>query len=246
MSHLRRGLATMTLVIAASSLTGCDTLASSIEELGGPSSTAENGAEFNEDYYTITGPAQQEYEPEAGAVSYCDLDELDRAVCAYAELTGRDYDEREDINFDPPGFTDNAETDIPALSSVPDSKDYHGWFYNRSHLIADSLGASAVPENMVTGTRTQNVGSTQIDGQSAGGMAHTELIARDYIDSGNAKQCPLYYAATPNYDGDELVPRTVTVDIRSCDGDIDERVEVANSANGHEIDYSTGAWEATS
>ena len=47
---------------------------------------------------------------------------------------------------------------------------------------------------------------------------------------------------TPNYTGDELLPRTVTVDIQSCDQKIDERVVVSNTANGYVIDYTDGSF----
>lgn len=206
--------------------------------------------EVEDDYFTITGTAQREHNPGKGEVDYCDLDELDRAVCAYGLLT---YDTRmdaqrrgrQDISVDPTGWEgNNAETDIPALSDVKGSKAYHGWMYNRSHLLADSIGGNPEKVNLVTGTRTQNVGSSAESGEYAGGMAHTEVIARDYLDSKTANDCPLYYAATPNYSGDELLPRTVTVDIQSCDKSIDERVEVSNTAAGHTIDYATGQWSA--
>ena len=98
--------------------------------------------------------------------------------------------------------------------------------------------------NMVTGTRTQNVGSVN----NSGGMAYTETIARDYLDGAqgqDANACPLYYVATANYSGNELLPRTVTVDIQSCDKSIDQRVVVDNTANGFDIDYLTGDWSAT-
>lgn len=242
---LRRTLAGLGLTIAAvGSMSACAELDDIGTEILDPSTAADAPAvvDAEADYYTITGDAEIEHKPAPGEVAYEPLDSLDRPTGVAASLTGRDGAEREDITFDPPGWENNTEVDIPALDDVEGSKDYHGWFYNRSHMLADSLGGNAVPENMVTGTRTQNVGSTQVEGQSAGGMAHTELIARDYIDSGKAADCPLYYAAEPDYTGNELVPRTVTVDIRSCDGAIDERVEVANTANGFDIDYATGDW----
>lgn len=37
-------------------------------------------------------------------------------------------------------------------------KHYKGFFWNRSHLIGDALGGDAIRQNVVTGTRTQNVG----------------------------------------------------------------------------------------
>ncbi|TDP92325.1 DNA-entry nuclease [Leucobacter luti] len=200
-----------------------------------------------DDYFTVVGEAQRDYEAVAGQVDYCELDALGRAGCAFGELT---YDlrqsaqqaGRQSITVDPSGWRDNAEVQIDALPTVEGSKPYSGWFWNRSHLVADSLGGDATRENLVTGTRTQNVGSTQLHGEFAGGMAHTEVIARDYLSSQQANGCPLYYAATPNYDGEELVPRTVTVDIQSCDQVINERVIVSNTAQGWEIDYATGQY----
>lgn len=157
------------------------------------------------DYYEITGPAQRTYTASEGVISYCPLDELDRATCAFGELTPALRAEaqargRQDITVDPAGWPSgpaaNREVTISALDDVSGSESYSGWFWNRSHLIADSLGADAVAENLVTGTRTQNVGSTQSSGQYAGGMAFTELIARDYLDSADASGCALYYPPT--------------------------------------------------
>lgn len=195
------------------------------------------------DYYTVTGTAVREHEIADGEVDYCDLDELDRAVCAYGELTAETRSDaqargRQPINVDPAGWPENDKVNIPALEGVADSKDYNGWMWNRSHMLGDSLGGDPIKENLVTGTRTQNVGSAK----NAGGQAYTETIARDYLDSAKAKDCPLYYASTPVYEGNELLPRTVTVDIQSCDKSIDERVVVDNTANNYTIDYSNGAY----
>lgn len=243
MSRIRlRHLLILPLLLLGMSLTGC-------EELDGltlPTMTEPDPiptADQSNDYYTVMGPAVRLYGDAGSTVSTCDLDELDRAVCAYVELTSRDKSDSEGRLPDPAGWPeDNREVDIPALEGVEGSKPYHGWMMNRSHLVADSLGGPEVTENLVTGTRMQNVGSHQVDGQYAGGMAYTEKLARDYIDSGKAASCPLYYAATPEYSGDELVPRTVIVDIISCDQSIDQRVEVSNTAAGWEIDYTDGSF----
>lgn len=206
----------------------------------------------SEDYVVSLGDAEIDYEATAGEIDYCDLDELGRTVCAYGKLTSTMREqaqarEKLDINVDPSGWPEiNEEIEIPALDDVKDSRDYHGWMMNRSHLIADSLGGSVDVENLVTGTRMQNVGSRQVDGQYAGGMAYTELMARSYLDNNDGDTCPLYYAATPVYSGDELVPRTVIVDIQSCDKSIDERVEVSNTANGWEINYFDGSYAPVS
>lgn len=201
-----------------------------------------------DDYYSIIGPAELVYEPSApGSVDYCPPDELDRAVCAYGALTSSQREDaqardRQAIDVDPAGWGFNDEVDIPALAGIEGSVSYHGWFWNRSHMIADSLGGDPSLENLVTGTRTQNVGSTQTDGEASGGMAHTERIARNYLDTEDGDSCPLYYAATPQYSGSELIPRTVIVDIQTCDKSIDSRVEVSNTANDFEIDYTTGKY----
>ncbi|MDA3146519.1 DNA/RNA non-specific endonuclease [Leucobacter sp. UCMA 4100] len=198
-------------------------------------------AHLSEDYVTEIGPAERSYDPlTPGVVEYCPLDRLTRPGCAFADLTlsQRRFAQEEGrlpIQVDPPGWQGNREVAILALESVEGSRDYRGWFWNRSHLIADSLGGSAGPENLISGTRMQNVGSTQ-----TGGMSYTETIARSWLDSQTDDSCPLYYAATPQYIGDELVPRSVKVDMRSCDGTIDIGLTVLNIANGYAIDYSTG------
>lgn len=243
MSRTRlRHLLILPLLLLGMSLTGCEEL----DDLTLPTMTEPDPvptADQSSDYYTVIGPAVRLYGDAGPTVNTCDLDELDRATCAYVELTSRDKSDSEGDLPDPAGWPeDNREVDIPALEGVEGSKPYHGWMMNRSHLVADSLGGPEVAENLVTGTRTQNVGSHQVDGQYAGGMAYTEKLARDYIDSGKAASCPLYYATTPEYSGDELVPRTVIVDIVSCDQSIDQRVEVSNTAAGWEIDYTDGSF----
>lgn len=74
-------------------------------------------------------------------------------------------------------------------------------------------------------------------------MAHLERLAREYLDGQSDDSCPLAYTAIANYTGDELVPRTVTVTALSCDGSLDESVEVSNTANGWSIDYANGSYE---
>lgn len=210
------------------------------------SHASETTVDAENDYYHVTGTAKRDYTPMHGHVDYCEPDHLNRARCAFGELTAQTRQEaqqrgRQDITGDPAGWNNNAEVHIPALPQVSGSTDYNGWLFNRSHLLADSLGGDPTMNNMVTGTRTQNVGSVN----NSGGMAYTETIARDYLDGAqgqDANACPLYYAATANYSGNELLPRTVTVDIQSCDKSIDQRVVVDNTANGFDIDYLTGDW----
>ena len=101
------------------------------------------------------------------------------------------------------------------------------------------LGGQNRMENLVCGTRTQNVGDNT--GQD-GGMAHTEVLARDWLDAHPGGT--VWYCATPVYEGSELLPRSVIVDVRSSDGTLDQEVEVFNTAYGFTIDYATGEYSA--
>lgn len=212
--------------------------------------------DFSGDYLTFyakKGKAVVAY-PDApkGDIHYEPVDTLKRPTAAYGYITTDMYipgKERESINFDPVGYGGNnkkveisydvnGDGVIEAGKGNPD-KGYSGWFYNRSHMIADSLGGKAIRENMVTGTRMQNVGWN--DGK--GGMAYTETKARDYLKTPKAKNCPLYYAVSNNYVGSELLPRTTTVNIQSCDKSIDEQVVVDNVAPGYTINYVTGSFK---
>ena len=49
--------------------------------------------------------------------------------------------------------------------------------------------------------------------------------------------------ATPIYVGDELVCRSVMVDMLSSDGLLDLRIEVFNAAKGYSVNYADGSFE---
>lgn len=188
-------------------------------------------------YYSVIGKSNFKLNaPAVGTVTYTNLDSLNRPTGVIANIN---YDlveserqqKREPINFDPPGFINNQKVVIN-----DEGYTYRGFFYNRSHLLADSLGGEAIPENMVTGTRMQNVGM-----RNKGGMVFTETQARDYFK--NPTQNTMLYEAIPIYNGNELVPRFVIVNVKTSDGVIDEQVIVRNTAAGFTIDYSTGNWK---
>lgn len=189
-------------------------------------------------YVRDAGPAIVDTDvPEGGTIHYGGLDSLGRTQAAVGIITYKMYSDskgwREKFGSDADnisGWGHNAKVAI----SMPNGKIYNGYMYNRSHLIADSLGGKAERENLVTGTRTQNVGAN--DGK--GGMAYTETMARDWISS--HQDGTIYYKVTPVYVGSELVPRSVYVDIKTSDGSIDKHVEVYNTAKGYTIDYMTG------
>jgi DNA-entry nuclease len=210
-------------------------------------------APASDNYYQVTGKAQVRYKAAAGTVHYCPLDGRKRPVCAYGQLTHSQYlrekaIKRGPITTDPTGWPKaNPKVVIKAAPGLKNGKDYKGYMWNRSHMLADSLGGAASVQNMVPGTRTQNVGGVTTGKAAAGGvrsntggMAYTETEARAYLLKA-PESCPLYYAATPQYTGSEPIPRTVNVDIRSCNGSIDQHVVVPNAAYGWGIDYMSGA-----
>lgn len=191
------------------------------------------------EYYRVIGPAQLADIPEPGTATYSPLDRHGRAGQAAACVTfemmeaGRSRERDDMSSVHPSGWGHNDEVDI----ELADGSFYHGRFWNRSHLIAKSLGGSDEIENLVTGTRMQNVGSNTGD---PGGMAYCEDLARDWLDAHPTGS--IAYVATPVYEGTEPVCRSVIVDLRSSDGLVDQRVEVFNTAKGYEVDYAEGSF----
>ena len=191
-------------------------------------------------YWREVGPAIVGDEPAAGTVDTLPLDAWGRARGASATVTAASMEagiarERGDLGeLTPSGWGDNAQVDM----ALPGGGSYHGYLWNRSHLVAKSLGGPDVLENVVCGTRTQNVGAN--DGR--GGMAYPERLCRDWLEAN--PRGSVYYRATPVYVGHEPVCRSVFVDVRSSDGTLDMRLEVYNAAAGFAIDYATGAFSA--
>jgi DNA-entry nuclease len=187
-------------------------------------------------YVRVIGEAVVDYSLPEGVVRYSPLDELGRTRRVVANINYEMYEEsignRKPFTkgSDPSGW---PSKNIQVSIDLPSGKTYNGYMYNRSHLLADSLGGDAQRHNLVTGTRMQNVGAN--DGK--GGMAYTETKVRNYLKK-NA-HCTIYYSVMPVYHADELIPRSVIVDVKSCDGVINERVEVYNSVKGYTINYHT-------
>ena len=193
------------------------------------------------DYYRVIGPAVVDEDVPAGTVRYSPLDACGRAGRCVANVTydlmqAGEASSRDGLSdLHPSGWGHNAKVTI----TNPNGSVYNGYLFNRSHLIAKSLGGENRIENIVCGTRTQNVGDNT--GQD-GGMAYTETLARDWLDTHPGGT--VWYCATPVYEGSELVPRSVIVDIRTSDSSIDQEVEVYNVAYGFTIDYATGEFTA--
>ena len=144
----------------------------------------------------------------------------------------RQYGNQQSFTKNTAGYTKNEEVFI----ENPKYPTYEGWFWNRSHLIADSLGGPSEPYNAITGTRPQNVGARD----NQGGMRLPESRAYDYIYD-NPKKTLLYDVVPLYFDTNDLVPYAVQVTLYN--GDIKERYITLNIAYGYQIDYKTGKWE---
>lgn len=189
------------------------------------------------DYYLVAGKADftNVSIPTTPSVINSQLDQYGRAGQAVALINKQMRDAGSDRDRDMPDEIAGWPSPNPKVTiDLGNGRQYRGYLFNRSHLIAKSLGGEDSVENMVTGTRTQNVGKNQ----PAGGMAYTETEARDWLDQNPSGT--ITYAATPVYEGSELLPRYVTVDIKTSDGTIDQHVIVWNTANGFDIDYQNG------
>lgn len=189
------------------------------------------------DYYAITGKADftNTTIPATGTITYSQPDQYGRSGTAIGVITKQMRDSGSDRDRDMPDEITGWPHPNPKVQiDLGNGRHYKGYLFNRSHLIAKSLGGEDSAINMVTGTRTQNVGKNQ----PAGGMARTETEARDWLDDN--PNGTITYKATPVYQGTELLPRYVTVDIKTSDGSIDQHVIVYNTANGFDIDYQNG------
>ena len=165
--------------------------------------------------------AKHMYQPgNAGQITYCEPDAYNRPTCAYGLLTqaniqaGANY-QRTEITIDPTGWS----TQNPEWLKTP--------------LISPALGGDIQKNNLIPVTRIYRKSLDEI-----------EQKAKDYISNPGNAQCPLYYAVTPSYVDDELIPRTVTVDIESCDHVLSERHTLYNVtvfySTQEAINYRTG------
>lgn len=158
-----------------------------------------------------------------------------RAVLTYSEYTAS-RGSRQGEPLEPPAWPGNK---IVAISYGLTGRTYHGYLYNKSHSIGDSLlGAKSYTSeyNFTTGTRPQNVGADQ-----NGGMRAAEESAENYWESYPNTHHVIYYQTTPLYKGDETMPRGSIVDVRSSDKTLNKEIVVINSAEGIRLNYATGS-----
>ena len=202
------------------------------------------GSDYDEskfpDMYEVLGKAEIDESKFSTTYSYSH-DDLDRTTTAYglvnykAVMDSKGWRADFEPNSEPSGWYKGKESNNKKVSvKLPTGKIYNGYFYNRSHLIADSLGGRSYKYNVVTGTRQQNVGNN-----GNGGMQYIEKKVVDYVLKTKNN---VYYEVTPVYNGNELVPRYVIVNAKSEDGVINEKVKVFNNASGYEINYSDGSF----
>lgn len=112
---------------------------------------------------------------------------------------------------------------------------HRDFFWNQSHLLADSLGGDPCKSNLVTGARMQNDGDND-DG--ALWPIPRPLHMTGFDTHGEETLC---YSALPMYEKDELIPRAAIVDMKSPDGQIDAEKIIYKAAKSFSINYSTGA-----
>lgn len=197
---------------------------------------------FNDapNYYKVLGVSDINTAdfPKEGKIVYGAFDSQGRTTTAKGSLTFENvkgsYGVRQTFTEadSPSGWGHNGKVAISWLNG----RVYHGYFWNKSHLIADSLGGDAERDNVITGTRTQNVGGSD----QKGGMRYSEKKAQSWLEANHIGV--LYYEAQPIYNGNELVPRAVVVSMLSSDKTINEKVMVYNMANGFVVDYNTGTY----
>ncbi|WP_028263594.1 DNA/RNA non-specific endonuclease [Atopobium fossor] len=186
-------------------------------------------------YVRLIGQAFIDQEVAVGQVVYSGIDGLGRTREVRACITHQMMEEgmareREQMP-NPAGWPrKNPEVQIELYNGSL----YKGRMWNRSHLLAKSLGGKEIVENLITGTRMQNVGAND----DQGGMAMVETAVRNWLNANPSGT--VQFVATPIYEGNELIPRSIIVDVKTSDGLIDEEVEVYNAAKGYNLNYYNG------
>lgn len=206
--------------------------------------------------FVMSGDSILDMKP--GDVKYSKLDKLGRAEAVRAVVT---------LDMVNKGTASSSEKNMPNPSGWPKHNaevtikdthtlefddvaphDYHGWLFNRSHLLAKSLGGEDTKQNLITATRTQSVGMQ--DTGVAGGMAYGETLVRNWLRANPTGH--VYYKATPIYYSGDLIPFMVAVEIQTRnanddilaknDGGLDEGIVVYNTAHGYLINYNNGEY----
>lgn len=203
--------------------------------------TDQANAGDNRNYYFEAGKArlQDNNDLQNGQLDF-KLDSYGRSSTARGKLTYQMFEKskgkRQGQPLDPPYWPKNVKTEIHYSLT---NRTYHGYLYNRSHSIADSLGGEATytsKANFTTGTRPQNVGANQ-----KGGMRYAEEMVENYWKEHAGTTEIVHYQVEPMYKNNEIIPRGSIIDIKSSDNVLNKRIVVINDVEGMEINYETGA-----
>ena len=185
--------------------------------------------------YYVYGKSNFPYEIETDDVFY-QKDDTGYTQFVYAKigpkLMKKAKSKRADISDEyPRGWPEKNQV---VTVQFPTGVNYKGWFWNRSHMLAHSLGGDDDVRNLTTGTRAQNVG----DNKYGGGMQYTENLARQFMKF--HKNAYILYSVENLYkNNSDIIPYASEVNIKSSDGSIDEKVFVYNVMPGYKIDYSS-------
>lgn len=207
--------------------------------------TNEESAGPTSNYYWDNGKAQLTGFKDLKAGDYhFSSDSLGRSATAKAVLTYSEYQSsqgsRQGSPLAPPSWPDSNPK--VAINYGLTGRTYHGYLYNRSHSIADSLlGEKSYTSeyNFTTGTRPQNVGADQ-----NGGMRYAEEMVENYWNSHNGTNNTVSYQTTPLYKGSENIPRGSVIDIKSSDNYLNKEIVVINSVEGIKVNYDNGSSDA--
>nr|WP_225423039.1 DNA/RNA non-specific endonuclease [Secundilactobacillus malefermentans] len=180
--------------------------------------TDKESAGPNSNYYWTSGKARMaQFKSNKAGYYHFTSDSQGRPTTARAVLTYNEYQSsrgsRQGDPLGPIGWP--ADNPKVAISYSLTGRTYHGYLYNRSHSIGDSLlgkKSYTSADNFTTGTRPQNVGANQ-----GGGMRHAEETAEQYWESNPNSKTTIKYETTPLYKGSEEIPRGSIVDIKSSD-----------------------------
>ncbi|KRN27900.1 hypothetical protein IV38_GL001739 [Lactobacillus selangorensis] len=208
--------------------------------------TNQQSAGPTQNYYFTNGKADTKGFKGMNAGDYqFKTDQYGRAATAKAVLTYQEYSDsiggRQGTPLEPTGWP--ASNPIVAITYHLTGRTYHGYLYNRSHSIADSLlGAKSYTSaaNFTTGTRPQNVGADQ-----DGGMRYPEELAEDYWKAHPNSTATIEYKTVPIYHKQETMPRGSIVNVKSSDGTLNRQVVVINSVEGIKLNYTDASSNAT-
>ena len=196
-----------------------------------------NNSSTPENFYSVIGRANFQYlNPNAinTIETYGDLDIFGRPTYAYTKITQENYKvemgiPRKEIKVDPAGWVKPN----PKVKLTFGGNSYKGYLYNRSHLLADSLGGEPIQENLITGTRLQNVGWNKAGHE--GGMGYGETISRDWLSK--HPEGYLLYEVWCHYNGNDLISDYQIVNILTSDGLIDQQIKVFNGTGSVSVEY---------